>query len=95
MTWEGPESLVLDGFTWDEIKNQSNSDKHGVDFEEAATCFAPERDKQFVVSQLKGEPRWVLQGTSDLGRPLSVVFLVEHLEEGTVARIISARRRAR
>jgi len=95
MAWEGPDSLVLDGFTWDEHKNLSNLEKHGVDFEEAATCFEVVRDKQFTSSRLKGELRWILQGASDFGRSLTVIFLVEEVDEETVARIISARRRTR
>lgn len=95
MAWEGPGAVVLDGFTWDERKNLSNLDKHGVDFEEAATCFADSRDKQFTASRLKGELRWILQGTSDYGRSLNVIFLLEKVDDGAVARIISTRRRTR
>ena len=39
-----------------------------------------------------GEPRMLLYGTSDAGRPLVVVFVVRLTDDMTIARIISARR---
>ena len=93
--WEGPDAITLDGFTWDEGKNQSNIEKHGVDFDEAATCFSTGREKRFARSRLKGEVRWILQGSSDLGRPLTVIFRLDKVKKGTVARIISAWRQDR
>jgi uncharacterized DUF497 family protein len=90
---EGPDEITLDGFTWDENKNYANYEKHKVDFDEAITCFALGRDKRFTISCVRGEARWVLQGTSDFGRPLTVIFVLLEEQGCTVARIISARRR--
>ena len=77
---------VIEGdFEWDEEKAQSNLDKHGVSFPEAATVFA---DPAAVYLDDGSETdRMVVVGTSLRDRVLYVV----HVERGRRDRIISAR----
>lgn len=85
--------IQFDDVDWDEDKNLYNQGKHGVSFEEAATCFFDlERRLLDSPNSKGGEPRMLLYGTSDAGRPLVVVFVVRLTDDMTIARIISARR---
>jgi uncharacterized DUF497 family protein len=76
-------------FEWDAAKAKSNTEKHGVDFHEAATVFgdplalrAPDPDHS------SSEMRYVLLGMSTRRRLLVVAF-AERLPR---TRLISARR---
>ena len=77
-------------FEWDESKNVSNQQKHGVSFEEAKTVFADDfarliRDPDHS----HGEERFILLGMSARFR----LLIVCHCERGSdVIRIISARK---
>jgi len=75
-------------FEWDPNKAQSNLEKHGVAFEEAATAFGdtlslsvPNPDHSDY------EERFILIGQAITGRLIVVV----HTEENDRIRIISAR----
>ncbi len=75
------------GFEWDEVKNRSNSDKHGVDFKQATIVFedenkilSPDNRKDY------GEERFKVVGMS-LDLILSAIYTVR--EDNL--RIISAR----
>jgi len=75
-------------FEWHAIKAESNFRKHGVTFNEAATIF--EDDRALLADDSNHsdeEARFLLLGTSDRSRLLSVV----HMERGSRLRIISAR----
>ncbi len=77
-------------FEWDESKNTSNQQKHGVSFEEARTVFSddfarliPDPDHSY------GEERFIILGLSTRFR----LLVVCHCERGLdLTRIISARR---
>ena len=75
-------------FEWDEEKAESNLEKHGVSFEEAATAFA---DTLSVTipdpAHSEGEIRFLLIGvTTD-----QQMVVVAHTERGDNIRIINAR----
>jgi uncharacterized DUF497 family protein len=79
-------ATVIEGdFEWDEEKAQSNLDKHGVSFPEAATVFAD--PAAVYLEDGSGTDRMVVVGTSLRDRVLYVV----HVERGRRDRIISAR----
>lgn len=71
----------------DPAKAATNITKHGVTFDEAATCLI---DPVALVMDdtSEGEPRWVLVGSSARGRVLTVVYTMR----GDVPRLISARK---
>lgn len=71
----------------DPAKAASNLAKHGVGFDEAASCLL---DPMALAMQDdgEGEPRWVLVGCSERGRVLTVVYTMR----GDVPRLISARK---
>jgi uncharacterized DUF497 family protein len=79
-----PQSIV-----WDPAKALLNKEKHGVEFEEAATVF---RDPLLLVqpdlehSQI--EERWVALGKS----VLQLLLVVVHTEDEQTIRLISARK---
>jgi uncharacterized DUF497 family protein len=77
------------GFEWDPAKAQRNLRVHGVSFEEAATVFAewgaPVSDDPL---HSEGEDRFIIVGTSELDRLLTVAFTYRGDE---IVRIISAR----
>jgi uncharacterized DUF497 family protein len=79
-------ATVVDGdFEWDDAKAESNLEKHGISFPEAATVFA---DPYAVyLDDGSGTNRMVVIGTSLRERVLFVV----HVERGERDRIISAR----
>ena len=75
-------------FTWDRRKAVTNASKHGVSFEEAASCFGDPLsitipDPYHSVS----EERFVLLGVSSTRRLLAV----SHTDQDGVIRLISAR----
>lgn len=72
-------------FEWDDAKNVSNLDKHGIDFEDAVAIW--ERPVLVSLSPRGGEDRWIAIGMVD-GMEIAVVYT----ERGTAKRLISARR---
>jgi uncharacterized protein len=80
-------------FEWDENKNQSNSEKHGIDFNTASRVFDDERVVLFIEPVVQAEQRWQAIGCVP-GTMLILVVVHTYREQGSeqVARIISARR---
>ena len=75
-------------FTWDPTKAAENLQKHGVDFREAATVFDDPLSTTFPdADHSEGEQRFLILGTSALGR----ILVVSHTDTGDTIRIISAR----
>ena len=70
-------------FGWDEKKNKSNHNKHGIWFEEAQKVFL---DK----AHSNKEDRYIAIGLSEADRLLLVVYCLR--ESASVVRIISARK---
>ena len=84
-------------FEWDPEKARSNSSRHGVDFERAATVF---RDPLAVTipddEHSETEVRWITLGKDASGQYTLVVHTFEWLpEERGRVRLISARRPTR
>ena len=78
-------------FEWDERKNSTNFEKHGIWFEEAQTVWAdPHAQEFFDPDHSVAEDRFIRVGYSRRERILLVVFC-ERQEENAV-RIISARK---
>lgn len=79
-------------FEWDPEKAAANLSKHGVNFQEATTCFG-DRLSVVVADPLHSddEDRFVLVGESAARRLLVVV----HTERGNRIRIMSARQATR
>ncbi len=72
----------------DPAKAASNLVKHGVAFEEAASCLLDDMALVQENGAAGGEQRWVLVGMSCYARLLTVVYTLR----GDVPRLISARR---
>lgn len=80
-------------FEWDPKKAVANFRKHGVSFDDAQTVFANEHAKLIDdPDHSDEEDRFVLPGLSSSLRVLVVCHC--YRAEGTVIRIISARRAA-
>lgn len=78
-----------EGFEWDTDKADSNLQKHGVSFDEAAGVFWDEHGLLIAdPDHSDHEDRFILLGISERLRVLVVV----HCERGCRIRIISARR---
>lgn len=79
----------MQGFEWDTSKSAANDAKHGVTFDEAASCFD---DPGALVrpddAHSDTEDRLLLVGLSRMSRLLSVVYTMR----GESIRLISARR---
>ena len=73
-------------FEWDPKKAQANKRKHGVTFEEAATCFGDEHARYY--EEKEHRERFVLIGVSTAQR---LIFSVHAELENDRIRIISAR----
>ena len=74
-------------FEWDDAKSQSNQDKHGVSFAEAATLFGD--PLSILIPDLlhsEDEERFVLLGQSQRQR----LPVVVHTEREAAIRLISA-----
>jgi len=77
-------------FEWDENKNKTNFEKHGVTFEESQTVFYDENAwLEYDEGHSEREERFRLLGFSILGNILIVVHCVRNEE---IIRIISARK---
>lgn len=75
-------------FEWNSKKSSENARKHGVSFEEAATCFGDRISRTIHdPDHSVDEDRYALLGMSAQSRLLVVV----HTERGENIRIISAR----
>ncbi|PDW05039.1 BrnT family toxin [Candidatus Viridilinea mediisalina] len=75
-------------FEWDDRKAAHNLAKHGVSFLEAAAVFYDPLAVTFAdPDHSMTEDRWIILGTSDLGR----LLFVAHTDRGDRIRIISAR----
>lgn len=78
-------------FEWDEIKNKSNREKHGVWFEEAETVFQDNLARVFYdEDHSEDEDRFVIIGQSSSARVLMVVHC--YRRDNEVIRLISARK---
>jgi uncharacterized DUF497 family protein len=76
-------------FEWDDHKAEENERKHGVTFEEAATCFYdPHQVAFYDPDHSEEEDREILMAYSESGRLLLVVYTLR----SEAIRIISARR---
>jgi uncharacterized protein len=84
-------------FSWDTRKALKNYEKHGVQFEEAATVFGdPDALDWEDLEHVTAERRWKRLGFSAGGRVLLVVYVLRRLKNGTeTIRIISARKAGR
>ena len=81
-------------FEWDPLKARENRNKHGVEFEEAATIFKDSKALSiFDPDHTESEDRWITMGISEKGRLLIVnhTFREESRVEVTI-RIISSRK---
>lgn len=77
-------------FAWDETKNSSNFNKHGIWFEEAQTVWADATSLEFYDPEhSEHEERFIRLGHSTAQNLLLVVFCER--DEGNTIRIISAR----
>ncbi len=78
-------------FEWDEKKNATNKQKHGVSFEEAQTVFFDPLTKVAAdPDHSKSEVRFLAIGHSSLNNLLLVVHCFREADE--TIRIISARK---
>lgn len=78
-------------FEWDENKNRTNQNKHGISFTEAQTVFYD--DEALVIddpAHSEGEERFIILGLSNKANLLVVCHCFRASE--TVIRIISARK---
>ena len=79
-------------FTWNWLNAKGNRDKHGVTFEEAASCFKDRHQVAFYdPDHSDDEDRELLIAHSSRGR----LLLVSYTARGSSIRIISARRATR
>jgi uncharacterized protein len=74
---------------WDAAKADANLRKHGVSFEEAATCLLDPMALTQEDDAAVGEARWVLTGMSARVRLLTVVYTLRAADR---VRLISARK---
>ena len=74
-------------FNWDEKKNQTNSEKHGIDFIDAEEIFNSIRLTVAYNRKDYGEPRKI-----SIGKIGPHVCVVVYTERKGVIRIISARK---
>ncbi len=85
-------------FEWDEEKNRTNLQKHGVDFETALHAF---NDPNLAlrknrIDEETGEQRWNAIGVASFDDDAAVLLIIVHVYRGTdeeeIIRIISARK---
>ena len=77
-------------FEWDEAKNRSNQDKHGISFEEAGEIFERPVLTWEDTRHDYRETRYISVG--EIGDSVVVALVVAHTPRGRKIRIISARR---
>jgi uncharacterized DUF497 family protein len=73
-------------FEWDENKNKSNYNKHGIWFEDAVEIFNSNYFTAIVDSQEYGEQREI-----SIGKMYDAIIVVVHTQRGELTRIISSR----
>jgi hypothetical protein len=74
-------------FEWDENKNKSNQEKHGIDFNKAKKVFEDNNRKASPdLRKDYGEDRWIT-----IGKILDIIIIVVYTVRNTAYRIISAR----
>ena len=74
-------------FEWDEKKNKSNQEKHGIDFNDAKETFSDENRKTSPdLRRNYGEDRWIT-----IGKLIDTIIVVVYTIRNTAFRIISAR----
>ncbi len=73
---------------FDSGKAASNLKKHGIHFDEAASCLLDPNALAYEDNDAIGENRWVLLGMSHQARLLVVIYTVR----GEAIRLISARK---
>ncbi len=79
-------------FEWDELKNRSNRQKHGIGFEEAIVIFKDDGRLTEVGHQVAGERRDQTIGRAQADITLLVVHTRRFKDGGRlVTRVISAR----
>jgi len=79
-------------FEWDEEKNGSNADKHGLRFERGALVFQDPEALSFLDDRFDyGEERWVTIGRVDFEIIYVAHTLFEDENGEEVIRIVSAR----
>jgi len=79
-------------FEWNPDKAETNIEKHGVSFQEAATVFNDPLSVTFPDPDHSiGENRYVIIGVSRFGQ----LLVVAHTDRGEKIRIISARKATR
>jgi len=78
--------------TWDPDKSAANLDKHGIDFQDAATVFIDPLSATFPSEDhSESESRFLTIGESTKGQ----LLVVAHNEEDDIIRVISARQATR
>jgi len=83
--------IYNDFFEWDDVKNDKNILKHGVNFQEASTVFRDMRAVVFDdVVHSDDEERFIIIGESEKHRILMVCHCYRSDDE--IIRIISARK---
>ena len=84
-------------FEWDPNKAQANAEKHGVNFEEAATIFLDPMAVTIYDPDHSGvEDRWITMGISKNGRLLVTCHTFREENSSTVTvRVFSSRRATR
>ena len=74
-------------FEWDENKNKSNQEKHGIDFNDAKEIFEDNNRKTSPDLRYDyDEDRWIT-----IGKLLDIIIVVVYTMRDTAYRIISAR----
>jgi hypothetical protein len=74
-------------FEWDERKRQSNLEKHGLDFRDAATVF-----EHFRLSAIDDRFDYAEQRIASLGVLHGIVVFLVYTIRGDAIRLISMRR---
>ena len=91
---KGVKMAINYNFEWNPIKAHDNRNKHGVEFEEAATIFRDSKALSiFDPDHSETEDRWTTMGISEKGRLLIVNHTFrEESEEEVMIRIFSSRK---
>jgi uncharacterized DUF497 family protein len=81
-------------FEWDPKKAQSNRERHGISFDEAATIFLdPLAITIYDPDHSETEERWITMGISKKGRLLIVCHTFHRQNaESSIIRVISSRK---
>jgi uncharacterized DUF497 family protein len=74
-------------FEWDENKNISNIEKHGIDFNDSAKIFSDPMVTKVDARKDYNEKRWI-----GLGRLENTIVILAYTKRGKNIRIISIRK---